>query len=640
MDRSGLGIHVQKMFTEVGATHPLESSSAINEGTEVQQQRKPITFTEQDSGASIGDIVIAEQSFAAAAAAAAAAHRREHLTQQGEEIMPTPPPTSTIMSTGVMPGARSGSHAAAGGATSTLDRLISSPRILLTPCNSAHTAAAGVNSQPRCVENEDDKQEDQDPSSLPLREQRLLSIRRRSLIPRQDLDFVRGSGILPPASTDLVTRGGAKILSYSVLLSDVVNVQKESMKTQERDSEEEEPAPVIVKGKIKSKPKRRRAGTGRRIHAGAKGQRSQGHDPSADGNDEYDDDEEAEGSLSAEEYDDRDNHEDEEHFQRGGHQHGYMSVSSHKRARVDSATASLKPTRAVLERHGASTYKRSNRRFSKSSPSPSMSPRMSALHSAGSRGSSAGMAEYSQDQELDIESGDFDMENVEVHVDDNDYDDDHDDDHDNSLGNISSSVNGRSRQIPEELRIPAAEVKVVMKLTREMLQAEERLNLHQTQKVARNSRRPSIKTPKLAAATAAALERKNSTGDVAPTKKPKPATAKSTAKTNTPTNIDQASKNASPAGGSKAKEGKPAKECEACKQKETPCWRPGYTPGGSLCNSCGLRYKKSGVFCPKEGCKYIPLKTEYAAMEEERMAMNKEHLKCRKCHGRVELPIR
>lgn len=497
-----------------------------------------------------------------------------------------------------------------------------------------HSApTAGAEAQPDCVEDEDVKEEDLDPSSLPLREQRLLSIRRVSLIPREDLDFVRGSGILPPASTDLVTRGGAKILSYSVLLSDVVNVQKESMKTQERDTEEEEPAPVIVKGKVKPKPKRKRVGTGRRIGAGAKGQRSQGHDPSADGNDEYDDDEEAEGSLSADEYDDRDNQEDEEHFQGGSHQHGYMSVSSHKRPRVDStAAASLKPTRTVLERHGASTYKRSNRRFSKSSPSPSMSPRMPALHPASSRGSSAGMAEYSQDQELDIESGDINMEDIEVHVDDNDYD--------VTLGNGGSNENGGPRQIPEELRIPAAEVKVVMKLTREMLQAEERLNLHQTQKAARNSRRPSIKTPKVIAAAAAAVERRSSAGDATPAKKPKPATAKASTKTNPHTNNDPASKTTSSAGASKPKEGKPAKECEACKQKETPCWRPGYTPGGSLCNSCGLRYKKSGVFCPKEGCKYIPLKTEYASMEEERLAMNKEHLKCRKCHGRVELPTR
>ncbi|KAF9576577.1 DNA-binding transcription repressor [Mortierella alpina] len=622
MDRSGLGIHVQKMFTEADAKHPLESSSAINEGTEVQQQRKPITFTEQDSGASIGDIVIAEQSFAAAAAAA---HRQGDLTRQGSEIMPTPPSTSTIMSTGVMSGAPSGSHT---------DKLIASPRILLTPCNSAPTA--GLDTQPVCFENEEEKQEDQDPSSLPLREQRLLSIRRRSLIPRQDLDFVRGSGILPPASTDLVTRGGAKILSYSVLLSDVVNVQKESMKIQERDTEEEEPAPVTVKGKMKPKPKRKRAGTGRRIQAGVKGQRSQGHDPSADGNDEYDDDEEVEGSLSADEYDDRDHHEDDEHFHRGGHyQHGYMSVASHKRPRVDHTTAaSLKPTRTVLERHGASTYKRSNRRFSKSSPSPSMSPRMSTLHSTSPGGSSTAMAEYSQDQELDIENGGIDMEDVEVHVDDNDYDD--------TLGNGDSSEHVGSRQIPEELRIPAAEVEVVMKLTREMLQAEERLNLHQTQKAARNNRRPSIKTPKAtAAATAAsAVERKSSTGDAAPTKKSKSTTAKSSTKTTTPIHPDPTPKTAISAGGSKPKEGKPAKECEACKQKETPCWRPGYTPGGSLCNSCGLRYKKSGVFCPKEGCKYIPLKTEYASMEEERVAMNKEHLKCRKCHGRVELPTR
>ncbi|KAG0237083.1 DNA-binding transcription repressor [Mortierella sp. GBA43] len=82
-----------------------------------------------------------------------------------------------------------------------------------------------------------------------------------------------------------------------------------------------------------------------------------------------------------------------------------------------------------------------------------------------------------------------------------------------------------------------------------------------------------------------------------------------------------------------------SKHCEACGAKETPCWRPGYIPNTVLCNSCGLRYKKSNVFCTKIQCKYIPLKTEYASMEAERQEHGRDHLICIQCKGRVALPI-
>ncbi|KAF9113412.1 DNA-binding transcription repressor, partial [Mortierella sp. 14UC] len=96
----------------------------------------------------------------------------------------------------------------------------------------------------------------------------------------------------------------------------------------------------------------------------------------------------------------------------------------------------------------------------------------------------------------------------------------------------------------------------------------------------------------------------------------------------------------SPKKSAKIRESKAAtKKCEACGASETPCWRPGYTAHSALCNSCGLRYKKSNVFCAKVGCKYIPLKTEYAAMEAERVKSGRAHLVCHKCKGPVALPI-
>ncbi|KAG0355111.1 DNA-binding transcription repressor [Gamsiella multidivaricata] len=82
-----------------------------------------------------------------------------------------------------------------------------------------------------------------------------------------------------------------------------------------------------------------------------------------------------------------------------------------------------------------------------------------------------------------------------------------------------------------------------------------------------------------------------------------------------------------------------SKHCEACGANDTPCWRPGYIVNTVLCNSCGLRYKKSNVFCTKVECKYIPLKTEYASMEADRVKHERDHLVCIQCKGRVALPI-
>ncbi|KAG0293446.1 DNA-binding transcription repressor [Dissophora globulifera] len=81
-----------------------------------------------------------------------------------------------------------------------------------------------------------------------------------------------------------------------------------------------------------------------------------------------------------------------------------------------------------------------------------------------------------------------------------------------------------------------------------------------------------------------------------------------------------------------------SKRCEACDVTDTPCWRPGYSSNTSLCNSCGLRYKKCNVFCTREDCKYIPLKMEFTAMEEDRIRQGRDHLICVRCKGRVALP--
>ncbi|KAJ1923170.1 DNA-binding transcription repressor [Tieghemiomyces parasiticus] len=61
--------------------------------------------------------------------------------------------------------------------------------------------------------------------------------------------------------------------------------------------------------------------------------------------------------------------------------------------------------------------------------------------------------------------------------------------------------------------------------------------------------------------------------------------------------------------------------CISCSNSNTPCWRPGWDNSISLCNSCGLRFKKSKIFCKQ--CRYVPLKSEIQS--------GPKHT-CSKCH--------
>ncbi|CAG8486951.1 7650_t:CDS:2 [Funneliformis mosseae] len=74
------------------------------------------------------------------------------------------------------------------------------------------------------------------------------------------------------------------------------------------------------------------------------------------------------------------------------------------------------------------------------------------------------------------------------------------------------------------------------------------------------------------------------------------------------------------------------KVCASCRTKSTPCWRPGWSTDLMLCNSCGLRYKKTKCVCTNPECRYIPLKTEYNAMLKKPKNADVPDLKrCCKC---------
>ncbi|KAJ8102116.1 hypothetical protein POJ06DRAFT_77157 [Lipomyces tetrasporus] len=57
------------------------------------------------------------------------------------------------------------------------------------------------------------------------------------------------------------------------------------------------------------------------------------------------------------------------------------------------------------------------------------------------------------------------------------------------------------------------------------------------------------------------------------------------------------------------------RRCISCGSDQSPCWRPSWSiEAGQLCNSCGLRYKKTGARCLSASCGRIPAKGEWVTM--------------------------
>ncbi|KAF8936180.1 hypothetical protein EDD21DRAFT_350454 [Dissophora ornata] len=736
-NRSGLGIQVREPFTERGATHPLESPSRISAtiamAPQQQQQQQPrphsITFTEEDSSMSIGDIVMAEQASAAQrqdtqpTGEAKAVNNRTHPSS-----MPTPPPTSIVSQMSVMEGraqrpesyfsvptvddnlaspptpftpgygfvmSRDADAAAAGEQTSgsssgetVSQNAFKTPRVGATESSLGKTLSDGTaaleQSQDRGSragstsseassssmikrdgeEEEGEGGEEEDPSALPLWAQRQLHIRRQSLIPRPELDFMKGSGILPPANKGLVTPGGAVILSYPVLISDMVHVALDDLQAKgatldgsdvsEESEDDAEQQQVFAKGigKFGARAakgaagaklvglKRRKGGasTGKRRGSatGVKAHHAQGQ-----GDEEY---------QSADEY----NGEYEDLEERNGQQ-GYMTNQFNKRRRFESAkhgaaeTEMLAPTRIVPERHSPSIYRR--RGSNGAGISPSASPHMvpTAPFRQGKRlGSPVNLERrYAFDNNV----GDKDVVMAEADEDDIEIEDEYDDNqHSESHHHYQRAQHkvARHSQVPEHLRIPPSEVDIAVKLTKEMMESKKRRKHY-----SKDQQHRTLKTlkPLLDATMDGDDDLENNddseedNADEPETRVVKVKNAQTGTTKKSAAKLSSNSTNATGSGSplkraSKAKEGKMAtKRCEACGTTETPCWRPGYTSHSALCNSCGLRYKKSNVFCPKIGCKYIPLKTEYAAMDTERLRAGRAHLMCHKCKGPVALPI-
>ncbi|CAN6621992.1 hypothetical protein TRVA0_008S03070 [Trichomonascus vanleenenianus] len=84
------------------------------------------------------------------------------------------------------------------------------------------------------------------------------------------------------------------------------------------------------------------------------------------------------------------------------------------------------------------------------------------------------------------------------------------------------------------------------------------------------------------------------------------------------------------------------RRCISCGSDQSPCWRPSWSPtAGQLCNSCGLRYKKTGARCVSKECGRIPAKGEWVTMKRNAIAQSASTGKllylCLNCGGRVEV---
>lgn len=61
------------------------------------------------------------------------------------------------------------------------------------------------------------------------------------------------------------------------------------------------------------------------------------------------------------------------------------------------------------------------------------------------------------------------------------------------------------------------------------------------------------------------------------------------------------------------------RKCVSCDSQDSPCWRPSWSKRrqDQLCNSCGLRYKKTKTRCLNMQCKKIPTKGELNIMKSQ-----------------------
>ncbi|KAF9944492.1 DNA-binding transcription repressor [Mortierella alpina] len=677
----GLGIHLQGQFTEERVPHPFDTETANRKAGVVELPREIINDQCMPTPQSDSPQVSFRDALPVAKADDATPSR------------PFQPTTPTVVFTGVE---LSSQDAGAGSAEAkTIDSL--KPEVL-DKANGPSTgdiAMLGVPKRPEetCQEprrthmsSEEHSLPVQDPAAtsensvshaqqnesatMPLWAQRQLSIRRQSLIRRPELDFVRGSGILPAASKDLVLpEGGAVILAYPVLLSDVVKVaQDDAHDRSEGEQDCGEAAADSHQASAKTVKRRKTSYVGKKRESVSA----------------------ASGPVTLE--------------NEAGPHNGTLHAGSARRL--------LKATTVLPETQGP-FMAMVNGSTSQSHPAVPASPlirhsarRLSTLGSPveistsstfetgvrARRGSKAGTRRASQ-QEMSSE-GESDKSGSQQ---------------DSSEGNGGDGLHAYHKQgkakkrelLPKTMTTGKTLVpkhpmhmagpmhspmdvdldlhrssttgdpgssKVVQKRHFQEAYDETMLSTPQQKKAKKGAGTQQHRVHQLATPQSdhhqAASPGLNEDFELASTllhmhdgvlidspsraetshrlKLPvpkKPRTPKSLPPKPVKATHASPKKTLTAAPKPPRTPGPGQKHCEACGATETPCWRPGYTASTVLCNSCGLRYKKSNVYCTKLSCKYIPLKTEYAAMEAERAQNGWDHLRCQECGERVALPI-
>lgn len=83
------------------------------------------------------------------------------------------------------------------------------------------------------------------------------------------------------------------------------------------------------------------------------------------------------------------------------------------------------------------------------------------------------------------------------------------------------------------------------------------------------------------------------------------------------------------------------RRCISCHSDQSPCWRPSWNVlAGQLCNSCGLRYKKTSARCLNSVCGRVPAKGEWLSIKNSAVRNEKTgkmEYKCFYCGGEVEV---
>lgn len=85
-----------------------------------------------------------------------------------------------------------------------------------------------------------------------------------------------------------------------------------------------------------------------------------------------------------------------------------------------------------------------------------------------------------------------------------------------------------------------------------------------------------------------------------------------------------------------------ARVCISCGSDQSPCWRPSWSiKEGQLCNSCGLRYKKTLARCLNKKCKKIPAKGEWSLMQTKGKTDfgDEKAYSCLDCGWKVEIKL-